>query len=204
MPSDGRDRLDILQAFEQFDRHADDDVGIGPRRILGRVTGAMAPVSGVHPLPRDAAIADRRIFCLGDDRARLLDAVDLRDLHAHDPLIEDRRDHVGEGFVDPHDRRDVGGLEPAGEIGDRLEVEGAVFVVDHAVIEAGGLDDPRHPARRELLEPGPKCGPPLAHRPPYAVVFHGAPLGIRWRPALFSLDARELDHLRPLFGGIRR
>src|ERR1700694_2410604 len=28
-------------------------------------------------------------------------------------------------------------------------------------------------------------------------------IGIQWRPALFSLDARELDHLRPLFGGIR-
>ena len=76
--------------------------------------------------------------------------------------------------MDPHDRRDVGGLEPPGEIGDRLEVEGAVFVVDHAVVEAGGLDDPRHPARRELLEPGPERCPPLAHRPPYAVVFHGS------------------------------
>src|SRR5258707_5555392 len=56
----GRDRLDIFQALERLDRHADDDVGIGPWRILGRVTGAMAPVSGVHPLPRDAAMADRR------------------------------------------------------------------------------------------------------------------------------------------------
>src|SRR5882724_2260429 len=55
-----RDRLDIVQALERFDRHADDDVGIGPRRILGRVTAAIAPVPGVHPLPRDAAIADRR------------------------------------------------------------------------------------------------------------------------------------------------
>ena len=27
--------------------------------------------------------------------------------------------------------------------------------------------------------------------------------GIPWRPALFGLDARELDHLRPLFGGLR-
>src|SRR5260370_30853871 len=65
-------------------------------------------------------------------------------------------------------------------MGDRLEVEGAVFVVDHAVVEAGGLDDPRHPARRELLEPGPQRGPPLAHRPTYAVLFHGS------HPARFS------------------
>ena len=113
-------------------------------------------------------------FASPHDRARLLDVVDLRDLDAHDPLIEDRRDQMREGLVDPHDRRDVGGLEPAGEIGDRLEVEGAVLVVDRAVVEAGGLDDPRHAARRELLEPGPERGPPLAHRPPYAVLFHGS------------------------------
>jgi len=106
--------------------------------------------------------------------ARLLDGVDLRDLDAHDPLIEDRRDQMRGGFVDPHDRRDVGGLEPPGEIGDRLEVEGTVFVVDRAVVEAGGFDDPRHPARGELLELGPECRPPLAHRPPYAVLFHGS------------------------------
>src|SRR5271166_2551425 len=49
-----------------------------------------------------------------------------------------------------------------------------MFVVDHAVVEAGGLDDPRDAARRELLEPGPKRGPPLAHRPPYAVFFHAS------------------------------
>src|SRR5882757_9409762 len=48
-----------------------------------------------------------------------------------------------------------------------------MFVVDHAVIEAGGLDDPGDAARCELLEAGAKRGPPLAHRPPYAVLFHG-------------------------------
>jgi len=47
-------------------------------------------------------------------------------------------------------------------------------VVDHAVVEAGGLDDPRDAARGELLEPGAKRGPPFAHRPSYAVVFHGS------------------------------
>ncbi len=131
--------------------------------ILGRVTGAIALVSRVHPLPRDAAIADRRIFCLPCDRACLLGVVDLGNLHAHDPLIEDRGDQIREGFVDTHDWRDVGGLKPPGEIRDRFEVEGAVFVVDHAVVEAGGRDDPRHAARRRLsfaLEPGAKRGPP--------------------------------------------
>ena len=34
-----------------------------------------------------------------------------------------------EGFVDPHDRRDVGGLEPPGEIGDRLEIDNDIFDV---------------------------------------------------------------------------
>ncbi len=48
---DGRDRLDVLQALERLDGHADDDVGIGPRRILGGVTGAMAPVSVCIPAP---------------------------------------------------------------------------------------------------------------------------------------------------------
>src|SRR5262249_50280735 len=123
---------------------------------------------------RDAAMADRRILRLAHERARLLDAIDVGDLDAHDPLIEDRRDQMREGLVDPHDRRDVGGLEPAGEIGDRLEVEGAMFVVEHAVVEAGSLDDPRAPARRDLLDPGPQRRPPLAHRPPYAVLFHGS------------------------------
>ena len=79
---DGRDRLDIFQALERLDRHAGDDVGIGPWRILGGVAGAMAAVSGVHPLPRDTAIADRRIFCLPRDRPCLLDVIDIRDLDA--------------------------------------------------------------------------------------------------------------------------
>ena len=107
---DGRNRLDIFQALERLDGHADYDVGIGPWRILGRVTGAIAPVSGVHPLPRDAAIADRGKFGLPRDRARLFRVIDLRDLDAHNPLIEDPRDQIGEGFVDPHDRGNVGGL----------------------------------------------------------------------------------------------
>ena len=104
----------------------------------------------------------------------LLRVVDLRNLHAHDPLIEDRGDQMREGFVDPHDRGDVGGLKPPRQIRDRFEVEGAMFVVDHAVVEAGGLDDPRDAARCELLEPGAKRGPPLAHRTSYAVLFHGS------------------------------
>lgn len=72
--------------------------------------------------------------------ARLLGAVDLRDLDAHDPLIGVRGDWKRERFVDTHDRRDVGGPKPSREIGDRLKVEDAVFVVDHAVVEAGGLE----------------------------------------------------------------
>ena len=47
-----------------------------------------------------------------------------------------------------------------------------MFVVDHAVVEAGGLDDPRDTARCELLEASTNSGTPLAHRPPYAVFFH--------------------------------
>src|SRR5258708_2760345 len=62
---------------------------------------------------------------------------------------------------------------PYAETGVRLEVEGAVFVVDHAVVEAGGLDDPRPPARRDLFYPGPQRAPPLAHCSSYAVLFHG-------------------------------
>ena len=180
------------------------DVGIGPWRILGRVTSAIAPVSGVHPLPRNPAVADRRIFRVSHNRARLIHVIDLGDLHAHDPLVEDRGDEIGKGFVDPHDRRDVGGLKPSGEIRDRFEVEGAMFVVDHAVVEAGGLDDPRDAARRELLEPGPKRGPPLAHRPPYAVVFHGsyvAPIA-RQRIADSLCDTRDRSQpLHPRSGG---
>src|SRR6185312_4553241 len=110
------------------------------------------PIVDMHPGARDFAITDRRILRLPYDRARLLDGVDVRDLDAHDPLVEDRRDAVRVLLVDAHDRRDVGGLEPAGEIGDRLEVEGAVLLVDRDVVEARRLDDPRHAARRELLE----------------------------------------------------
>jgi hypothetical protein len=68
----GRDRLDIFQALDRLDRHTNNNVGIGPWRIPGRVTGAIAPVSGVHPLPRDTAIADRRKFRLPRNRPRLL------------------------------------------------------------------------------------------------------------------------------------
>src|SRR5262245_22824594 len=97
---------------------------------------------------RSWPIADTagRIFRLPHDGARLLDVVDLRNLYAHDPLIEDRRDQIREGFVDPHDRRDVGGVKSPGEIRDRLDVGGAVFVVYHTVVEARGLDNPQAPA----------------------------------------------------------
>src|SRR5215472_11863561 len=76
--------------------------------------------------------------------------------------------------MDPNDSRNVGGLEPAREIGDRFHVERPVFVVDRAVIKAGRLDDPGNAARGELLEPGAQRRPPFAHRPPYAVFFHGS------------------------------
>jgi hypothetical protein len=57
----GCHRLDIFQALERLDRHANDDVGIGPWRILGRVTGAV----GEGPtVPRNGALkrwlADRQ------------------------------------------------------------------------------------------------------------------------------------------------
>ena len=126
-------------------------------------------------------MADRRKLRLPHDRPRLLGIVDVRNLDAHDSLIEEPTDLVREGLVDAHDRRDVGGLEPAGEIGDRLEIERAVLVVDRDVVEAGRLDDPRHPARREFLQLGSKCCPPLAHRPSYAVLFH-------WHEAPIATD----------------
>ena len=66
-----------------------------------------------------------------------------------------------------------GRLEPAGEIGDRFEIERAVLQVDHAVVEAGRLDDPRDAARGELLEAGAERRPPFAHGPADAVLFHG-------------------------------
>ena len=69
------------------------------------------------------------------------------------------------------------------------EVEGAVLVVVHAAVEARGLDDPRHAARGELLEPGPRRRPPLAHRPPDAVVLHGRPTA-RWRASRASSKTR--------------
>jgi hypothetical protein len=47
-----------------------------------------------------------------------------------------------ERFVEPNDGRDVRGLEPARQIGDRLHIERPVFMVDRAVIEACRLDDP--------------------------------------------------------------
>jgi hypothetical protein len=63
---------------------------------------------------------------------------------------------IREGSADTNDRRDVGGLKPPGEIRDRFEIEGAVLVVDHMLVEARGSHDPRASARRELLEPGAK------------------------------------------------
>src|SRR5215831_8989290 len=79
-----------------------------------------------------------------------------------------------ERLVYPNDRRDVRGLEPARQIRDRFHVERSVFVVDRAVIETGRLDDPGNAARGELLEPGAQRRPSFAHRPPYAVFFHGS------------------------------
>src|SRR6516225_5040715 len=37
-------RFDVLEAFKRLNRRTDDDVGVGPRRVLGRVAGAIAPV----------------------------------------------------------------------------------------------------------------------------------------------------------------
>jgi hypothetical protein len=77
--------------------------------------------------------------------------------------------------VDPHDWRHAGRLKPAGEIGDRLEIEGTVLVIDRAVIEAGCFHDPRDAARGELLEPGSERRSTFTHGPVYAVFFHEAP-----------------------------
>src|SRR5262249_7515038 len=52
------------------------------------------------------------------------------------------------------------------------KVEGAVFVVDRAVIEAGRLDDPRDSARGEFLEAGAERRPPCVHGPADTVFFH--------------------------------
>ena len=126
-----------------------------------------------RPLPRDAAVADRRILGFPHDGARLLGVVHLRDLDAHDALIEDAGDEMHERFVDAHDRRHAGRLKPAGEIGDRLEIEGTVLVIDRAVVEARRLDDPRDAARGELLDAGSERRPSFAHGPAYAVLLHG-------------------------------
>ena len=195
---DRGDRFDVLEAFERLDRRADDDVGVGPRRVLGRVAGAVTLVAGVHPLPRDAAVADRRILGFPHDGARLLSVVHLRDLDAHDALIEDARDEMHERFVDAHDRRHARGLEPAGEIGDRLKIEGAVLVVDRAVIEAGRLDDPWDAARGELLEAGSERRPPFAHGPANAVLFHGSLQVCRCRTRDLADFADVTLGLRPL------
>src|SRR5215472_16385513 len=77
-----------------------------------------------------------------------------------------------ERLVDPNDGRDVRGLEPARQIGDRFHVERPMFVVDRAVIKACRLDDPGNAARGEFLEPGAQRRSSFAHCPPYAVFFH--------------------------------
>ena len=118
---------------------------------------------------------DRRILGFAHDGARFFRVLDARDLYAHDALIEHERNVMNERFVDAHDRRDVRGREPPGEIGDRFQIERAVLHVDHAVIEAGGFDDVRNAARRELLQPGSERGASLAHGPAYAVLFHVSP-----------------------------
>src|SRR5262245_25031562 len=101
-----------------------------------------------------------------------------------------------ERFVDAHDWRHAGSLEPAGEIGDRLKIEGAVLVVDRTVIEAGRLDDPRDPARGELLEAGPKRGAPFPHGATNAVFFHGS-LQVRAEIAYFARG--KTGRLRPIW-----
>ena len=63
-----------------------------------------------------------------------------------DPLIE-RGDQLPEGFAQADGRGHVNGLNPAGEIRDRFDVEGPVFMVDHAVVDAGDLNDPRDATR---------------------------------------------------------
>src|SRR5215475_174030 len=67
------------------------------------------------------------------------------------------------------------GREPAREIGDGLQIERAMFHVDHAVIEPGQLDDPGHASRGKLLEPGAECGASLTHGSADAVLFHISP-----------------------------
>lgn len=47
---DSGNRFDVIEGFKRFDRNADNDVGIGPWRVLGHVTGAVALVAGVHPV----------------------------------------------------------------------------------------------------------------------------------------------------------
>src|SRR6185312_11164896 len=173
---DRGDRLDILQPFERLDRRKQDYVLVGPWRVFGGMPGTVAPVSRVRPLAGNAPVSERRILRQANDRARLLGGFHLGNLDAHDALIEDAGDQMRERFMQPHDGRDVGGLEPARQFRDRFQVEGPVFVVDRAIIEASRLDNPGNAARRELLEPGAQRRPPLAHGAPYAVLFHGSPL----------------------------
>ncbi len=156
---------------------------------------------GVHPpAPRCRRLPIGGIFCLPRDRPCLVGVIEASETPGcrHDPLIPRIAGiRYDEGFVDPHDRRNVGALKPSRKIRDRFQIERAMLVVDHAVIETGGLDDPRHAAGGEFLKPGTKRGPPLAHRSPNAVLFHGSrapiPLAAGSVPRVGVLSKPESD-----------
>ena len=172
-PLDRRDCFHVLQPLERLDRRAKNDILVCPRRVLLRMAATVRLVSRVRPLSRNAAVPDRWIFRQAHDGPSLLGGFDLGHLDAHDALVQDAGDQMREILVDAHDGGDVGGLEPARQIGDRFHVERPVLVVDGAIVEAGRLNDPRHPARGEFFQPSAQRRPPLAHRPPYRVLFHG-------------------------------
>jgi hypothetical protein len=61
-PLDRGGLLDLLKALERLNRRAYDDVPVGPWRVFGGVAGAVAPISRVRPLVRDALVPGRRIL----------------------------------------------------------------------------------------------------------------------------------------------
>src|SRR5262249_5296463 len=84
----GRNRVDVLQSLERFDRGADDGVLVRPREVLGGIARAVAPVARVRAHAGHAAVAERRIFRLAYDRARFFRGFHPRDLYAHDALVQ--------------------------------------------------------------------------------------------------------------------